>query len=169
MRQPSLLFLVPFLALVPLVWMVGCSSSSKSPATGGDGGGGGSSGGGGSAPGCILTLDGGVVECMIERINGQSSFTGPSSCEAQDTSWVSACPSAGLVGCCTAPDNTGAGTATTEQCYYDIETDAGDVCAACGITVSDGGDVAFNTAAQQQVICTATGVAVNPGTWSATP
>jgi hypothetical protein len=82
---------------------------------------------------------------------------------------VSSCPSAALVGCCTAPDNTGAGTATTEECYYDIETDAGDICAACGIMVPDGGEVAFDTAAQQQAVCEASGVAGNPGAWSATP
>jgi hypothetical protein len=86
--------------------------------------------------------------------------------------FASSCPTTNLVGCCTAPDNTGGGaTATTEECYYDVEIDGSAECLTCGLDpdASASGTPTFASAAETAASCRATGLAGNPGTWSTTP
>jgi len=168
MTMPSR-FLAPLFA--SLVFGLGCSSSSSSAT--GDGGAsqeGGGGGGGGSAAGCAVILDDMTVECTVNRIGGVSNVKSEADCEAM-TTYVASCPTANLVGCCTAPANTGGGASVTqEECYYNVDEEGSEECAACDIAdASASGQPLFNTAAQQEARCKATGVVQNPGTWSATP
>jgi hypothetical protein len=153
--------------LVSAAVSVGCSSNS--PSATGDGGTQGTSGG--STGGCVLILDGGLtVECTVNRINGSSDTVNQAGCTPTETTYVASCPTKNLVGCCTAPANTGAGTVTQEECYYDVKEDGAEGCVACGISgMSKSGQPTYNTAAQTEAKCKATGVVTNPGTWSTTP
>jgi hypothetical protein len=152
--------------LVSAAFSVGCSSSS--PSAKGDAGT--QDATGGSAGGCVLSLDGSTLSCLVFRVNGTSDTVNQAGCTPTKTTYVASCPTKNLVGCCTAPANTGVGTATEEECYYDIEVDAAEQCPACGIAgTTKSGQPIFNTPAQQEAHCKASGVVTNPGTWSTTP